>query len=166
MSGLTIGFIVVFIISSFLYSYWESIPYARYKTGEDINAFPFGGSSMTVNGFSTAPDITFPQSSTDIYVNITIRRSENINQNAFPETSSNKHLILDFQTANGHGELSAWNDSFGIPFSALSSVTTNQSVDTSIRFVTGNGNYNSFQLICRADGYMKPLFVVDLQNSK
>lgn len=165
ISALLIGVFLVFVVSSFLYRYWESIPYTNYKTGEEISGFPFSNTSMTVTGFSTAPDITFPRSSTDIFVNITIRRTANINQSLFPEPL-NKHLYLVYQTALGYGELSAWNDSLGIPENGLNSLAEDQSVDGSIKFVTSNGNYTFSQLVCRAEAQMKPLFIVNLQNSQ
>jgi hypothetical protein len=168
---LIVGIILaIIIIASFINSYWETIPYARYKTGEEIVGFPYGSTSMTVNGFTTAQDITFPESSISIFVNVTIHKlGINQNQSEFPEPS-NKFLVLSYGTSKEHGETSAWNgfnDSLGIatPDNEISSLAANQSVDGSIRFVLGNGNYTSFQLICRAYSQQKPLFIVELQNT-
>jgi hypothetical protein len=158
--------IIAFLIASFVNSYWETIPYARYKTGEEITGFPYGTTSMTVNGFSTAPDITFPQSSTDIFVNVTIHYlGSNSKPSAFPG-DSNKFLVISYETGRGR-EASAWNGfngSLGIVAPEPNPLTTNQSVAGYIRFVLGNGNYTAFQLICRAQSQEKPLFIVDLQN--
>jgi hypothetical protein len=164
--------IVAFVIASFVNSYWETLPYASYSIGDEIIGVPFPTTSMTINGYSTASDTTFPESSTDIYVNVTIRRLDN-NQNPSRNAQTpNKHLYLNFQSGGSDGGVSArndpWNssDTLGIttPDDKLNSLAINQSVDGSILFVIGNGNYSSFQLVCRAESQQKPLFIVDLPN--
>ena len=157
--------VAVLIISILAYGYWQTMPYANYKINEAIDGFPFESTSMTVIGFATAPDVTFPAGATDIFVNVTVQRLASPNQGVVADTSG-KHLFLRYQAGTGHGEVSAWNDSdsLGIntPDNELNSLSVNQSVDGTIRFVLGNDNYSSFQLVCRADSQQKPLFIVDL----
>ncbi len=164
--------IVILVIASIINSYWQTLPYASYKTGEEITGIPLLATSMTVNGFTTAPDKTFPDSSTDIYVNVTIRRLESNQNPSIIANAPNKHLFLNFRTSGGTGGASArndpWNgsDTLGIttPENKLYSLAINQSVDGSILFVIGNNNYTSFQLACISESQQKPLFIVDLQN--
>ncbi len=136
--------------------------------GEEIIGFPYGGTSMTVNGFSMTPDRTFPQSSTDIWVNVTIHSlGSNQNQSRFPNHGERKFLVLSFQTAKGVGEAGAWdgfNDSMGISMPNNVSLPSNSNVEGSIIFVLGNGNYTSYQIICRSESQQKALFTVELHN--
>ena len=161
-------FVAVLIIALSAYGYWETLPYASYKIGEPIEGFPFESTSMTVNGFSVAPDVTFPTEAIDIFVNVTVQRlGSNPGQSEFAE-SLIKHLFLRYQTSAYHGEVSAWNESYGMgivtPDNEINSLTVNQSVNGSIRFVLGNSNYSSFQLVCRVESQLKPLFTVDLSS--
>ncbi len=166
---IVIVLVTALIIASFINSYWETLPYASYKTGEEIAGIPYPATSMTVNGYTTTPDRTFPNSSTDYYVNVTIQRMGTPNRD-FP--IPNKHLYLNFQSRSSVGSVSAWNDpwngsdTLGIttPDNKLNSLAINESVDGSILFVLGNGNYSSFRLVCLADSQQKPLFIVDLKN--
>jgi hypothetical protein len=80
-------------IALWVNSFWETLPYDSYKTGESIEGFPFENTSMTVNGFSTFPDETFPETATDIFVNVTIQRlGDYSSQNLFAE-ATNKSLF-------------------------------------------------------------------------
>ena len=163
---------------SLAYNYWERLPYASYKMGEEIRGFPIDGLSITVVNLSISPDITFPSSSEDIILDTIIR-----NLAAYPIDFNQPELQLKLAQAadkqlyractlesGGGGEASArvYNNSdwWGITFSrtGFNGLAANESVNGAIRFVLGNGNFTSFQLVCVSSSQQKPLFIVDLMQ--
>jgi hypothetical protein len=167
--GLLAAAIVIILAVSLVYSYWESLPYASYKIGDEIKGFPVDGISMTINNFSTSPDLTFPESSKDIFLNVTLRNLSGHSVYFNHDESASKYLDLKFVTEKGVGEASAWNYTsnwvitlFDIQKNEITSITLNESANGTIRFVLGNVTYSSLELICRSISQQKPLFIVNL----
>jgi hypothetical protein len=169
-------FILLILVVSLVYSYWESLPYASYKIGDEIKGFPADGISMTITNFSTSPDLTFPTTSEDVTLNVTIRNLASypiyFNQTDFQtklDQAASKHLDLKYKVERGVGETSAWNYTdwwgitvFGVQKNQFNWLAANESVNGSIRFVLGNETYSSLELVCRSTSQQKPLFNVNL----
>jgi hypothetical protein len=70
---IALTFVAMIVVVSLVNSYWETLPYATYKIGDEIKGFPVDGTSITFANFSTSPDLIFPETSKDITFNITIK---------------------------------------------------------------------------------------------
>ena len=171
--------IVAFIVYSLAYSYWSTFPYANYKLNDEVKGFPIDGMSITFTNYSITPDLSFPKTSEDVNVNVTIRNLTNqtfyLNQTSFQEKlykeAGNKDLFLDFFYANGvnasgtgrGGYQEWWGITVsGIPMNELGSLQPYGSVNGSIRYMLGDGNYTSFVLFCKSSSQQKPLFSLNL----
>jgi hypothetical protein len=170
--------VAIVLVVSLANAYWNTLPYATYKIGDEIEGFPVDGLSITITNFSISPDSIFPASSNDVALNVTIKNlasySVDFNQSDLQTKliqAESKHLYLKYDLRNGFGETSPWNytDWWGITVFELqqdgfNGLSANESVNGSIRFVIGSDNYTSFQLICRLAFQEKPLFIVNLAS--
>jgi hypothetical protein len=135
---------------------------------------------MTITNFSTSPDLTFPKTSEDVILNVTIRNLASypiyFNQTNLQtklSQASSKYLELTYKVGSGGGAASPLtydnNDWWGITVLGVSNnefnwLAANESVNGSIRFMLGNYNYSSFQLVCRSTSQQKPLFTVNINK--
>ena len=169
--------IVVLVAAYSVYSYWETIPYEVYEIGDEMKGFPANGMSLTVTQLSTAQDTTFPTSSEDIILNVTIRNTTNstlyLNRGdlltRLNQFSSSTNLVLQYKIGGSTGGKWSKDDNdwlgvfeLGIPNSQITALESNQSLMGSIQYTLGDGNYSSFQLVCRQTSQTKPLFIVNL----
>jgi hypothetical protein len=162
-----------------VYSYWESLPQATYKIGDEIKDFPIDGMSITVTNFSLQP----ANIQKNITLSITIRNlaSETINFNQSDTHGAllnavDKYLVLAYTTSTGdNGQISSqyqttyadwWGITVnGVPQDGFNQVGGNENVQGSMIFIAPGGNldYTSFSLMCRQVGVEKPLFSVSLE---
>ena len=166
------------LVYSLANNYWERLPYASYKMGEEIRGFPIDGLSITVVNLSTSPDITFHNSSEDVILHVIIQNLASYPIDfSQPELqlklyqAANKHFYLAYTLERGGGGSAGQriynkSDWWGITFSKneFKGLATNESLNGSILFVLGDDAYTSFQLACIQASQQKPLFIVNLER--
>lgn len=169
---------VAFIVYSLANSYWSTFPYANYRLNDEVKGFPIDGMSITFTNYSITPDLSFPQTSEDVNVNVTLRNLTNqtlyLNQTAFQERlfkeagSKDLELVAYINGRNaggtGRGGYQQW---WGITVNGISmkgygALGAFGSVNGSIRYTFGDGNYTSFVLFGRSSSQPKPLFALNL----
>ncbi len=169
---------VAFIVYSLVYSYWSTFPYANYRLNDEVKGFPIDGMSITFTNYSITPDLSFPQSSEDVNVNVTVRNLTNqtlyLNQTAFEERLFKEAGRKDLELAayingrnaggTGRGGSQQW---WGITVDGKSMneygvLEANGSVNGSIKYTFGDGNYTSYVLFGRSLSQPKPLFALNL----
>jgi len=171
-------FIALILVVSVLYLYWETLPYASYKIGNEIKGFPVDGISIIITNISTSPDLTFPKTSEDVILNVTIRNLASypiyFNQTNLQtklSQASSKYLELTYKVGSGEGGASPFTNNnnewwgitvFGVPNNEFNWLAANESINGSIRFMLGDDTYHSFQLVCKSNSQQKPLFIVNL----
>jgi hypothetical protein len=169
-------FIALILVISTAYTYWETLPSAVYKIGDEIKGFPVDGISMTITNFMVSQtNLPFPNSS-KVVLNVTIHNLADytvyFNQSSFEtkfdQSAANKHLELTYKTAKGGGggayppNYSNW---WGITMSGateFNSLTANERINGSMVYVLTPDSYSSFGLVCKSTSEQKPLFIVNL----
>jgi len=169
-------FIALILVFSLVNSYWDSLPYANYKIGDEIKGFPVDGISMTITNFSISQtNLPFPNSSM-IVLNVTIHNladkavyfNQSGFQTKFEQAAASKHLELTFRTTSGGGGSAYpnnYNDWWGITVFGgpeFNSLTANENIGGSILYVLTPDSYISFELVCKSTSQQKPLFNVNL----
>lgn len=174
ITAVAISIVLILVISA-AYSYWESLPYATYKIGDEIKGFPIDGTSITITNFSISQtNLPFPNSST-VVLNVTIQNLADytvyFNQSSletiFDQAASNKHLELTYRTTKGGGSAYPYKHTnwWGITspgYLEFNSLTANQQINGSMLFTLTPNSFSTFELTCRQTSQQKPLFTVNL----
>lgn len=183
-----IAFVAVLFLVSHIISYWNSLPQASYKLGDEIRGFPVDEISITVWNYSVTntnvPGLPLPNVPSGlqfVVFNVSIRNLENhalfFNQTGDLQTrlsrATSKYLYLELEGQNlpgstvggasfpriPNGDIDFW----GIALNeSLTHLGANERVDGFIYFLKDSG-LTSKELVCKSIYETKPIFVVNLK---
>jgi len=177
---------LLFVLSQ-VYSYWESLPQASYKIGDEIKGFPVDEMSLTVwNSYTTNESVQgLPESAFGVQLvilNVSIHNL--VNRDLFFNGTDSLHarlvkavsqyLVLEYGgkvpqgTETGlayprtpSGDFDWWG--VALKVSSFDWLGANQSINGSMYFRIGPGLAPK-ELICKSVPETKPVFAVDLTH--
>jgi len=192
--AVVVGVALLLVVSQ-VNSYWESLPQASYKIGDEIKGFPIDGFSITVWNYSVTdenvqglPLPSVPSGMQWVVLNVSIQNLMNkdifFNQTGNLQTelskASSKYLFLEFKEVHSFG-IGGESTGGGASYPRTPTgdtnwwgITIDNSSFTELRanqrvdgfmYFLKNQGLVSGELICQSLGETKPIFAVDLIQS-